>query len=403
MSLTSNQSPAPLWTKPFAAAWRARAYFLIAFAFWLLSSTLPIPYSAVAPADRQWWQDLVDKGVGSFDKISYATFLAGLMYAVLSDAFEYVWNTSLQKEVEQGFSATGAILENSLSRFASGLVGMSYESVKVWVDGGKGSPEQMRAVALSSLKKHYGGHHSGSDNMIDFVMDDIIEGWAFSTAQTQENYSTTIVLRQATIPDHFQWEERKNYTVVCAAKTGKHLIRLEGSTQVGKNLVLEALNNMDFTIKFDLTTKVDFKAWWQEHRQEVQTQQSRFRVAADGNVIDYNGVWLRYEFSHDCDISHEKSHVAIFERSYISSQDRHYAIALRHPTRNMDAALTIEGIDCIVNSPVASAQLYRQGERIVHIESQHRQRCSARVDGWTLPGLALVIEWTPRPVGLTES
>jgi hypothetical protein len=139
---------------------------------------------------------------------------------------------------------------------------LSFESVKIWVEGGKGSSEQIRAVALSSLKKRCGEHYSVNDNMIDFVIDNIVDGGGLSASQTWENYSTNIVLRGANIPDHFEWEERKNYTVVCAAKDGMHRILAEGSAQVGKNRIIEALDKLDFTVKFDSVVKVDFKAWW---------------------------------------------------------------------------------------------------------------------------------------------
>jgi hypothetical protein len=113
-------------TKPFAVVWRARAYFILAFLFWIVANTLPIPYVSIPAQNLEWWQSLLSKAFGSLDKISYALFLAGLVYAVLSDAFEYTWNASLQQEVRSGFASTGAILETSLSRFVTGLVGMSF-------------------------------------------------------------------------------------------------------------------------------------------------------------------------------------------------------------------------------------------------------------------------------------
>ncbi len=45
------------------------------------------------------------QSVGSLDKLSYAVLLAGLVYAVLSDVFEYTWNTILQGEVQREFAS----------------------------------------------------------------------------------------------------------------------------------------------------------------------------------------------------------------------------------------------------------------------------------------------------------
>lgn len=150
--------------KPFAAAWRARAYFAFAFIFWLLYSSIQPPFAAVQA--KQWWQDLIDKAVGSFDKIAYLVAIAGLVYAVISDVIDYVWANSLQSEaqralsetqkafgdarsdLQKGMAETGEILRTSLANFTAGLVAMTFESVKVWIESGYGRRRQSGGHSL---------------------------------------------------------------------------------------------------------------------------------------------------------------------------------------------------------------------------------------------------------------
>lgn len=58
---------------------------------------------------------------------------------------------------------------------------------------------------------------------------------------------------------------------------------------------------------------------------------------------------------------------------------------------------SIEGLpDWIVKPPVVSADLYKRAQdKVVSIETPHKHVCLAQVRGWTLPGVATVVEWTP--------
>ena len=58
-------------------AWRARAYFVIALVFWLVSGVFP----ALAPKDPPWWVGRLFRSVGSLDKVSYLVLGASALNA----------------------------------------------------------------------------------------------------------------------------------------------------------------------------------------------------------------------------------------------------------------------------------------------------------------------------------
>jgi len=157
---------------------------------------------------------------------------------------------------------------------------------------------------------------------------------------------------------------------------------------------MTALDLMEFRIRFGQAEIVNFKDWWAKHREKAKG--GRFTVQEDGITIAYDGLWLRYEVSTRCPISEERTDVRIFERSYISTEDRSYSLAIRHPTRTVNVSFSIEGLsNWSVKPPVASATLYQRDQRAVQIESLHERSCSAIVPGWSLLGIALVVEWAP--------
>lgn len=309
--MSNNQNPTSSWAKPFAAAWRARAYFIIGFAFWLLANTLPHPFAEKPNPD--WWQTLIQKGVGSFDKISAAVLFTGLVYAVLSDVFDYLWANSLQAEVRQASAGITSAVTGGLTAFTSGLVGMSFEAVKVWVEGGTGGRDQVRAIGLTSLKCYFGPHQSKGDNLIDFLTDGIMENSAGTQSQTWSSFDSNVILRASDMQGHFEWEETRNYDVVCNDRSGTLPLRLENSTKVEPQQVLAALDRMQFLIRFDGNVEFDFRAWWASHK--GQASGGRFSIDSDGSTVNYDGAWLNYSLDRNLTIDKERTPVSIFERS----------------------------------------------------------------------------------------
>jgi hypothetical protein len=392
-SIPAKPLAPPAWTKPFAVVWRARVYFLIAIVFYALSEIIPRIISAGSEAE--WWQQWIVKAAGSLDKVSYVVFIAGVAYIVISDTFEYIWNISLQSEFRHSATALNAIVAEGLDRFTTGLFGMSYESVKVWVEG-RGQISQIRSIADLSLQKCFGCNENSND-FVDFVTRGILDVWAAPAAQTWESFSISVTIRPCSMPGHFEWEEKREYLAVSASRSGLLPIRLENSFQVTKSHVLEALDKLALTIKVDQTIKHDFNNWWSARRSAAadQLNAGKLKLEDEGVSVDYDGIWLAFSLRYDHEVAREKTSVSIFENSYICDQDRCYSIAIRHPTRNLRASLSIESLPWIVKSPVVSAVLYQDKEKVVNIESHHKRTCSVSVPGWTLPGLAVVVEWTP--------
>jgi hypothetical protein len=381
---------AETWFKPFAVAWRARAYFAIGGALWLIS-LIPLPFKDTS---AEWWQVVVAKAFGSLDKVSYMILLAGLVYAVFSDVVEFIWTSRLQEEMRSGVTKISGVLEQGLGKFTRSLADMSFEAVKVWVENKQGAPDQVRLIGVSSLKAFYGDHLDDDGNILHFVVDEILESSARSNAHTWENLSTNIVLRKSPVPNHFEWEETKNYTVVCPAGSGNIPIKIENSWQVGPKAIQTALEKLEYTLRIGPEKYVDFKEWLTASAQEIQ--QGKFDVTRDGVRLAYDGIWLSMAIELQCPIVRDKTPVSIYELSYISDQDRCYALALRHPTKGLQFTISLEGLpDWAVRQPTASASAYARDQDMVEIRQMQGRRVTGNLRGWSLPGLALIAEWTP--------
>lgn len=382
------------WIAPFASAWRARGYLLIAIVFWVLDNTVPSPFKGVTGSDRQWWHDLIDKAFGSFDKVAYAVLFAGLAYAVVSDGFSYIWSTKVETEVRDGFRATGVILRDSLSHFTSGLASMSFEAVKVWVEGGQATDIQSKSIGAASLRLHYEMKQGDDDDLVGFMLADIMDGSAYSSSQIWDNLITNVTIRNCNVPGHLEWEEQKSYTVVCRAAQGALPLLLEASFQVGNTHIDAVLKRLEYSIEFGSSFQFNLQDWMLKYGAGFAS--TPFKVEEENVSLEYNGIWLNLGVRYSCDIQNERTLVKVYERSLISEQDRCYAIAVRHPTKTLQATISLEGLpNWAVKPPIASASLYKAKSRIVDIQQRHKQTATVRVPHWTLPGLALVVEWTP--------
>jgi len=380
--------------KPFAAAWRARAYFALAALFWVAFHVLTPLVNSNLPVQTEWWADLISKATGSFDKFSYFIAIAGLIYAVLSDLIEYIWLNNLKTEFKSGFSEVGNIFESTVSSFVSGLSNLSYESIRMWVDNGRGTKEQIKIIAETSLINIYGKHNTGEGNLLEFILGGVLDIWGTESAQVWENFVSQVTLRPISIPDYFEWEETRTYSLICKSKSGVVPIRLEGSVRIRPDEIRSAIEHLEFRFRFGSENKFDFQTWWSAN--SISIDGSQFKLEKDGVVLEYDGIWLAYFVNIDCNISVERSEVRIFEKSYVSVDDRCYALTLRHPTHGIRASLSIEGASgWAVKPPVVSAVNYPKAERTVQVHKDHKHSCQWSTQGWALPGVAMVIEWSP--------
>ncbi len=378
------------WFKPFAVAWRARAYFAIGAVLWLIS-LIPLPFK---DSPKEWWQVVIAGAFGSLDKVSYVVLLAGLVYAVFSDILEFIWTSKLQEEIRKGVTDISNVLADGLGKFTRSLVDMSFEAVKIWVENGRGAPEERRLIGVSSLKAFYGDHLDDEDNILHFVLDEILESSAHAKAHTWENLSINIMIRESPVPNHFEWEETKKYTVVCPAGSGNIPIKIENSWQVGPEIIQNALDNLEYSLRIGPTEYVNFKEWRKAHAQEIQDKV--FNVNHDGVRIAYDGIWLSMAIDLECPIVRDSTPVSIYEHSYISDQDRCYALALRHPTKGLQFSISLEGLPTwAVRQPTVSASAYAKDKDMVEIRKTQGRMVTGSLRGWNLPGLALIAEWTP--------
>jgi hypothetical protein len=183
---------------------------------------------------------------------------------------------------------------------------------------------------------------------------------------------------------------------VVAGSKGELPLRLEGSVQVKATEVIQALNQMRFSVRAGRDTILDLAPWWGKHKIGTLPPAGTFRQEADGIVVEYDGIWLRYGLSGTFQIQEQETPVAIYERSLISREDRCYSLALRHPTHGLKVSLRLEGLkDWIVKPAGVSAKLYKGGTQAVNVEQHHQHTCTASMSGWSLPGVAVVIEWSP--------
>jgi hypothetical protein len=126
--------------KPASALWRGRAYFAIGGVLWLIGQVYTPPYSQIPADQREFFQTLINKALGSLDKIGYVIMFAGLAYAVLTDMWEMIWVGRLAEELRDGFKSMGNTL-------AIGVLDITFEAILTWITNKRGNSDEYKSIA----------------------------------------------------------------------------------------------------------------------------------------------------------------------------------------------------------------------------------------------------------------
>src|SRR5579862_8345399 len=207
-----------LFIKPVMALWRARGYLLFAGILWGIQTVYQPPFRNIPVADRYWYHDLIDKALGSLDRVAYVVLLAGLIYAVMADLSDFLWTGKIQNDMRAGFKSVADTI-------ATGISGMTHESVLAWVTRGLGTSPEYRTIGVAALREHYGGDNHDRINYLDYVVNNILDGAMRSESTTRENLVENVVLRKVPGESLLRWEDDRRFTVVCPAGRGDYLLR----------------------------------------------------------------------------------------------------------------------------------------------------------------------------------
>jgi hypothetical protein len=378
---------------PAAALYRARAYFISGLAIYLAAQTFAPPFDGIPAAQLAWWQLLLNKALGSLDKAGIAVLVAGLAYAVFSDVGDYLWAGRLQQEMRGGFTSLGEVL-------ASGVRDLTYEGVLTWITTKRARANQLKTIARSALCEHYGDHMRAEGSYVDFVLQDILDKAAGAAGITRANLESHVVLRGRSGERLLEWEEEKRYEVVCPAGMGIHPLQSFTTCRATPESVDDMVQRIDLVISADLNVLFSFKDWFLGKGRPRLAAGQRIQGGADNEIIEvlFDGTWLTFNYQTSLKIEKPRTLIRVWEQSLIPETDRCYSLTMGdQPTNRLSFSMVLEGLDgWELKRPILSAVAYHgTADKFATVDQRTQRRVTANVDGWVLPGLALVVEWTP--------
>ena len=248
------------------------------------------------------------------------------------------------------------------------------------------------------------------ENIIDYVMENFVDRNCFPKCISRSNQVSEIVIRPSIIPGHFEWEENKSYSLHCPSGDGEDVLFLGTSYYVDADKIGDALANTELRIKVDNKGSVfDFSTWWKKKGQTDIKAGYEYEYESEyegGNVeSSYKGKEFFFRYTWKFRAEKINTHINMYERSFISEQERVYLLTITRPTYGFHFTMRLVGMDgWVISRPaIAPGHYHRDANKNVKLEMPSPRLVTARVSEWMLPGLALGCQWAPpgTPAGET--
>ncbi|MDQ6704001.1 MAG: hypothetical protein M3Z96_13420 [Pseudomonadota bacterium] len=371
--------------KPALALWRAGIYFLIGTVLIIIGTIWQPPFSAIVGANRLWYHNLIDKGVGSLDTIAYVVYFAGILYAILIQVGDFLWNSGLQISIENGF-------RNMADALTIGSAKISYYSVIKWIGGSSETDEKYKSIIMNLFCKCYGAHSADEHSYLNYVVQNLMETHAKDTAITRENLTADITIRKTdNYPDLFQWDEKKDYILKCPAAKGTYPLQTAISIRADTNNVAQLLQLLNLTVKIDKVDCFSFQEWLRNRH----INSYGFEIKDENGSLVFDGKWITLNFSKTVEIVKRETPISILESSFITRDERAYHLVVQEPTYNVALSMKLEGLPTwYLQKPLIGASWYHSGAtNFADIDKNNPRWVSAKVPRWVLPGIWATVEW----------
>lgn len=112
-------------------------------------------------------------------------------------------------------------------------------------------------------------------------------------------------------------------------------------------------------------------------------------------MLTYDGVALDLFVKKTITLTSTETNIRVKEISQLSQTDRSYAMTVRHPTRGLRLTFRLNLDNWQVKNSLVSGSYLAEDKKNVVKQPDSTKTVHIHVPGWTLPGIALYLEFSP--------
>jgi hypothetical protein len=369
-------------------------YYIVALIVYVCALLLPWLISETVPEQFKYREQLLGFGEfvrGDLPNFAIVLVLAGIALGILTEVYEGAWIGGLQTSIEEGFGKLALALQ-------VGVGDIQTQTILAWLATAQNKSDH-KGIGLAALKSFYGKHTDSGNGYIDFVVKHLLDKSAIETAVTRSDLVSTVTLRMPpptlSIPGILVWDETKSFYLNSPKIGVEFAIHFVTSVRASEDKLAGVINHCKVSIEVANEEIFNFQKWLNYFADQALKKDSTFNK--DGTIVTFDGVWFKIQFDKTVVLKEKKTYVVIQERSYILEDERSYNISMRCPTYNMTFTLNLDNslMNWSIKEPTVSAcEMHEEAQPLAIISRPDPSKISVRVPEWTLPGIAIAVEWT---------
>jgi hypothetical protein len=278
-----------------------------------------------------------------------------------------------------------------------------------WISEGRGTSEEYKNSAFAAAKRYFAPERGIENAYVDAVLEQFLNGW-LNVGYWRRGMFANIHLEKLEKSELagqklITWEETQSFTVICPAGRGTYSIPQEIGIEARPEDLAHMLKIIEFSIKAgpageepavlldlaDVLSNIDVKALEGGKPCEKKVDDKR------SVKFEFRQNFLTIKIDTKVDLRATQTTITARQVCPLKGSDRLYYFVNPLPTDGFTFAMRLGASlqDTVFSDVTVTAESYHSKAAInVKHTTSERNAIIRTVDGWFLPGSAIIVSWT---------
>jgi hypothetical protein len=300
-----------------------------------------------------------------------------------------------------------ARVSDSVGRRVGALDG---ELVLRWATEGHAPAEQYKSAVAACAFQYYEKKCGYQGSYVDSIIGKLVNTWV-SEGYWRRNMSTDVFLETVDKPDDLAsldlvlWDETQSFTLVRSKELEPYSIPTEIGAKISPGHLAQVLAKLELSVKAGPVGEQAeelFKLSPFISRIDIAQLREGTPFEADGQGkysvhVSYARSWLKIVIGVVAHLTATETTITVKQTSLLMRADRQYNFINVVPTRGLKFSMRLgtklRDRMSFSDVTVTSAYYYKDAARNVEITKDEPDSFIRSLEGWVLPGSAVMVEW----------